>query len=238
MEAFRAIESAASSASGRLALWSSVINYLQLATTAEIGVGAGTFARHILEQCSTVERYYMIDPWRHLDNWNKPANKTDREFAKRKQRALALTQFAEHRRIVLEGTTTEVSHQLPDGSLDLAYIDGDHTLRGITIDLIRIWPKMRHGGVIAGDDFCPSIWNHPIRFEPTLVFPLAVHFAEAVDCVIYGLPFNQFVIVIERPPATGFEFRDLTNQYTSSEVRDALAKKSGRQTQRTSRHWR
>ena len=29
---------------------------------------------------------------------------------------------------------------MPDGSLDFAYVDGDHTLRGITIDLVAFHP--------------------------------------------------------------------------------------------------
>jgi hypothetical protein len=49
---------------------------------------------------------------------------------------------------VLRGRTRELINQIPDDSLDFAYIDGDHTLRGITIDLVRLLPKMREGGVI------------------------------------------------------------------------------------------
>ena len=33
---------------------------------------------------------------------------------------------------MLRGTTTEVIDRVPDRSVDFAYIDGDHTLRGIT----------------------------------------------------------------------------------------------------------
>ena len=106
---------------------------------------------------------------------------------------------------VLRGTTVETIDGIPDGSLDLAYIDGDHTLRGIAIDLIATWPKVRLGGVLAGDDFTASIWQHDRRFEPTLIFPFAVHFAEAVGAPIIALPFNQFAIV--KPAVAGRAFR-------------------------------
>jgi hypothetical protein len=216
---------AATSAADRRDLWSSVINNLQLTTVAEVGVFAGAFARYILAQCPTVTSYYMVDPWRHLPNWNKPANKTDREFVAIREQALAATQFAEDRRIVLQGATSEVSHHLPNRGLDFAYIDGDHTLRGITIDLIRIWPKLRPGAILAGDDFCSSIWQHAPQFEPTFVFPWAVHFAEAMDCAIFGLPFDQFAIVANSRSG-GFAFHDLTHRYTSTAVRDALEKRT------------
>lgn len=32
-----------------------------------------------------------------------------------------------------------------DGSLDFAYIDGDHTLRGITLDLLKTYSKVKEG---------------------------------------------------------------------------------------------
>jgi hypothetical protein len=65
----------------------------------------------------------------------------------------------------------EVIDQITDGELDLAYIDGDHKLKGISIDLIRVYPKVRVGGFLCGDDFTRSVWEHKTSFEPTLVFP-------------------------------------------------------------------
>jgi hypothetical protein len=109
-----------------------------------------------------------------------------------------------------------VIDQIPDGSLDFAYVDGDHTLRGITVDLISVYPKIRDGGWIGGDDFSPTIWQHSAEFEPTLVFPLAVHFAEAVGARIYGLPFKQFLI--EKAPGPAHEFIDLTGRYGDLEL--------------------
>ncbi len=97
--------------------------------------------------------------------------------------------------------------RIPDGELDFAYIDGDHTLKGITIDLIRVYPKVRIGGFIAGDDFSRSMWHHKTSFEPTLVFPFAVYFAEAVGATIYGLPHIQFCL--QKTGGGQFRFVDL-----------------------------
>ena len=52
--------------------------------------------------------------------------------------------------VILRGRTKEVIDQVPDNSLDFAYIDGDHTLRGITIDLMNVLPKIKEGGIIGG----------------------------------------------------------------------------------------
>jgi len=188
---------------------------------AEVGVYQGDFAAAVLKGCERVTRYYMIDPWRHLDDWNKPANQNDTVFEEFFRQANEKTDFAAGRRVILRGKTVEVIDQIPNGELDLAYIDGDHTLRGITIDLIRVYPKVRAGGFVGGDDFNRSIWQHNTSFEPTLVFPFAVYFAEAVDATIYGLPNSQFCL--QKTNGQQFAFIDLTGHYTGVGLRDEFA---------------
>ncbi len=64
-----------------------------------------------------------------------------------------------------------------------------------------------------------SIWQHQPRFDPTLVFPFAVHFAEAMSAVIYALPYDQFLM---RRSATGFRFIDLTGRYQKLSLLDQM----------------
>ncbi len=177
----------------------------------EIGVYRGEFAAALLERCTGIEKYYMIDPWKHLDNWNKPANQGDTIFEGFYEETKAKTDFAAPRRVILRGKTTDVVDEITDGELDFAYIDGDHTLRGITIDLLRIYPKVKLGGFVGGDDFTASVWEHKTSFEPTLVFPYAVYFAEAVGARIYSLPHSQFCL--QKTEIAEFSFVDLTCQY-------------------------
>lgn len=191
----------------RNAFWTQFITKMGIEKVAEIGVYRGHFAEDVLKRCEAVQRYLMIDPWRNLEDWNKPANESDEVFEKIFQEAMDRTEVAKEKRKVLRGKTTEVIHQIENESLDFAYVDGDHTLKGITIDLINIWPKIKNGGFIGGDDFGPSIWQHNTKYEPTMVFPFAVYFAESVGAKIYALPFNQFLISKEK---SGFEFMDLT----------------------------
>jgi len=195
----------------RLELWATFLDRIDARKVAEIGVYRGVFAARVLASCPAIETYYMIDPWRHLDDWNKPGNREDGTFQRFFEEAMDKTRDHEGQRVVLRGRTTEVIDQIPDGSLDFAYIDGDHTLRGITVDLLRVYPKICDGGWIGGDDFSRSIWQHGARFEPTLVFPFAVYFAEAAGLRIYGLSHAQFLI--EKRPDDGFEFVDLTGKY-------------------------
>jgi hypothetical protein len=203
----------------RLDLWVSFLNGVQARDVTEIGVYRGAFAARLLRDCPTIAAYYMVDPWRHLDDWNKPANKDDDVFERFFREALARTEAYGEKRIVLRGKTSEVIDRVPDEGLDFAYVDGDHTLRGITVDLVKVFPKVRDGGWIGGDDFCASVWQHGTRYEPTLVFPFAVYFAEAVDARIYGLPHNQFLIEKGRK---GYAFVDLTGGYREIDLRSQL----------------
>ncbi len=193
----------------RVDLWVSFLNDYHQKSVAEIGVYKGEFAEEILRRCPGIQRYTMIDAWRNLAEWNKPANTDNDTFNEFYNETIARTKFAENKIKVLKGKTTEVVNLIPDESLDFVYIDGDHTLKGIVVDLISLWEKVKPDGYIAGDDFCESIWQHQSNFEPTLVFPLAIYFAEAKNAKIYGLSHNQFLIAKNEK---GFEFINLTKK--------------------------
>lgn len=104
------------------------------------------------------------------------------------------TAFAAHELTIFIGRTKEVADLIPDNSLDFAYIGGDHTLREITLDLIKVWPKIKKGGFIGGDDFTTTPWQHSLSFEPALVCPFSIYFAEAMGAPIIALDHDQFLI--------------------------------------------
>ncbi|HKV52305.1 MAG TPA: class I SAM-dependent methyltransferase [Gemmatimonadaceae bacterium] len=208
---------AAESAS-RTQFWSQFLAATGPARVAEVGVWKGGFAAAMLAACPSIETYVMVDPWRHLDEWNKPANVDGNTFEAIHVEAMARTEFAASRRRVLRGTTLEVIDDIEDASLDFAYIDGDHTLRGIVTDLVAMRDKIRPGGWIGGDDFCADVWQHGPAFEPTLVFPLAVHFALAIRATVYALPFDQFLIALPNGREPGGGFVDLTGGYPALDL--------------------
>jgi hypothetical protein len=208
--------------SDRFEFWINFVNEFNLLNVCEVGVYKGDFAKELLQACNKIKNYYMIDPWQHLENWNKPANKDDATFELFYEETINKTDFVKEKRIILRGKTQNVVNQIQDDSLDFAYIDGDHTLKGITIDLINIWNKIKPGGFIGGDDFVPRIWQHGPEFEPTLIFPFAVYFAEAMNTKIYALPFKQFLI---SKGFTGFEFIDLTKGiYRNTSLKNQFVK--------------
>lgn len=192
-------------------LWCRILELANVRAMAEVGVWKGDFAEHILKQCAFITHYYMIDPWARLPDWDKPLNVETEVFNEVYAEAMRKTEFAAGRIVVLRGRTKDVIDNIPDDSLDFVYIDGDHTLRGITLDLIKLFPKIREGGLIGGDDFTNNPWQHDARFEPTLVCPFSIYFSEAMDVPITALPFNQFLI--HKDPDTAYSFTDLTGGY-------------------------
>ena len=217
---------AASTGSCREQIWSQIIQQLQATDFLELGVFRGAFAERILGDCPTITRYYMLDPWQHLDDWNKPSNVDQATFDDISAQAMARTDFARERRIVLRGRTTEMIEKIQDFSLDVAYIDGDHTLRGIAIDLICTYPKIRPGGILGGDDYTRTIWQHPDHFEPTLVCPFAAYFAESHGAPLVILPYNQFAIIKPSKPGHDFRVVDTTQSYGARSLLPQISKRT------------
>lgn len=221
------LRSLSSKTVNRLEMWTDIVRQSGAKNVVEIGVWKGDFAAHMLQHCSEIEHYAMIDPWATLPDWNKPFNVDTQVFEEVYDEAMSKTAFAQAKIEVLRGTTLAMIDRIPDNSLDFAYIDGDHTLRGITLDLVKLLPKMKHGGLIAGDDFVANPWQHSLEFEPTMVCPFSIYFAEAMDLPIWGLPHQQFLIVNSQE--RGFAFTDLCGDYQDISLNKAppKAKKRG-----------
>jgi len=52
--------------------------------------------------------------------------------------------------------SVEAAKDFEEESLDLVFIDGDHTLAGCLADIDAWWPKLKRGGVMLGHDYCPK----------------------------------------------------------------------------------
>ena len=92
-------------AESRLDLWTRFVNETEARTVAEIGVYRGRFAARMLDDCPGIATYYMIDPWRNLEDWNKPANTSDEVFEGYFRESMDRTSAHEGKRVVLRGTT-------------------------------------------------------------------------------------------------------------------------------------
>lgn len=177
---------------------------------AEIGVWKGELAEQLIRE-PAISAYHLIDPWRPLPEWNKPFNVGLEEFNAVRLEALRRTEKYTARRVVHQSTTKDASQTIADSSIDIACIDGDHTMRGVLLDMISIFPKVREGGFLVGDDAAPNPWQHGAAFEPSLVYPVCRHLAEVRSCPIFMASQCQFII--HKTPKVGHHFYDATGFY-------------------------
>lgn len=116
---------------------------------AEIGVWRGGFSA---EMCKALPglRLRCVDAWgtdpsyheakKHIASWDK------------------LRAEAEHRLrpfgcLIDARPSLQAAPDVPNGSLDFVYIDGNHSREAVYADLAAWAPKVRVGGIVAGHDY-------------------------------------------------------------------------------------
>jgi predicted O-methyltransferase YrrM len=55
---------------------------------------------------------------------------------------------------VIRSDSAAAAERFADGSVDFLYVDAGHSFEGVLSDLAAWFPKVRDGGLIAGDDWC------------------------------------------------------------------------------------
>lgn len=130
---------------------------------AEIGVAEGLHAEQLIKS-NQIERLYLIDSWRELPQKGDggfPQQWHD-DNLKLAQQTLAPYEKA----IWLRGLSRDMIDSIPNDSLVLAYLDGDHSYNGCLSDLQRIYKKVKVGGVIAGHDYLNPAYgvNQAVKF--------------------------------------------------------------------------
>lgn len=97
------LERCISNSQSRTDLWIEFIRAIDAQRVVEVGVYQGDFAEVVLQRCDFIAKYYMVDPWKHLDDWNKPSNQDDAKFEEFFRITKAKTEFAANRRVILRG---------------------------------------------------------------------------------------------------------------------------------------
>ena len=54
----------------------------------------------------------------------------------------------------IRSDSAQASQQFADYSIDFVYVDAEHTFSAVKRDIELWWPKLKVGGVLAGDDWC------------------------------------------------------------------------------------
>ncbi len=117
---------------------------------AEIGVLAAFFSRIIVDTVDP-SLLYLVDCWEQQLGHRTKQKRHDQW--KRKAMLRMAPEIETGVVQVLALYSTEAAKLIPDESMDWVYIDADHSYRGCLADLKAYYPKLKHGGVIAGHDY-------------------------------------------------------------------------------------
>jgi len=120
---------------------------------AEVGVQRGIFSKDLLSVWTSAEKWYMVDLWAHQPNYDDVANVDDGKQDNIYKEALENVGAWQDKTVILRDYSTVAAEQIPDESLDFAYLDARHDYCGVTEDLTAYWRKVRPGGILAGHDF-------------------------------------------------------------------------------------
>ena len=128
----------------------------------EVGVARGGHIRHLLDNFGdNIKELYGVDPYLSgFDETDSFSNKKQKEYD---NLFLWVTEkYCKHDKYKhFRDSSVKIIDNFKDNSVDAIYIDGDHTYEGAKSD-IEIWlPKLKIGGLIAGDDIytkhCPGV---------------------------------------------------------------------------------
>lgn len=156
---------------------------------AEVGVLLGVLSEHLLARRPDIT-LVMVDNWLTADRQpasyratgDVHANHTDRHRVDdhRRQALLRAGRFR-GRANVLEMNSVEAAATLSDGSLDLVFLDADHSYDGVKADLDAWMPKVRAGGWIGGHDYANHVSGYDFSGVSRAVDEWAQQWGVSID---------------------------------------------------------
>lgn len=111
-----------------------IIDINQYKNIVEVGVRDGRTTFYLLDNCECIETYYAIDSEISLFY-------TEEIKTKYKDRL-----------IPIQGLSQNVAKNIPNDSVDLVFIDANHSYQYVKNDIIDYKPKIKSGGLLSGHD--------------------------------------------------------------------------------------
>jgi hypothetical protein len=109
----------------------------------ELGVAEGVFSHMVLSNVP-VNHWYSVDMW---------AGDRGHDDQQHKRAIQKLSEF-KHKNTIIKARFDEAILQFEDNFFDFIYVDGyAHTGQESGKTLYDWWPKLKSGGIFAGDDY-------------------------------------------------------------------------------------
>ncbi len=115
------------------------------ARMVEVGVHRGALSERLLAARPELT-LYMVDLWERTADYSEDRN------AAHATALHSVARFGQRARIIV-GESVAASHEFADASLDLVFIDADHSYEAVKADIAAWGPKVKPGGVLGGHDY-------------------------------------------------------------------------------------
>ena len=122
----------------------------------EVGTWQGNLSSYVLETCLDLT-WISIDAWKYFgleykDGTNISQDKMEMVYASVKQKLLKFGSKS----IIKRSLSLGAAKHIEDLSLDMVFIDANHTHKAVKEDIYAWWPKVKDNGIISGHDI-----HHP-----------------------------------------------------------------------------
>jgi hypothetical protein len=120
----------------------------------EVGVLRGEFSKVILETWQG-RKLYLVDAWRSFSTeiYQDANNVNDQQHLNNMLTAVSSVASYGERVCAIRDLSSNAAALFDDDSLDVVYIDANHSYEFVIQDIRSWWPKVRRGGILAGHDY-------------------------------------------------------------------------------------
>ena len=120
-------------------------------TAVEVGCAEGIFSSELLQL--GIEKLYLVDLWESVPFISGCASFPEEWHNKNYNDVLERMKDKMDKVTILKGFSYKMAREIPDDSLGLAYIDCDHTRKGVETDIDAYLPKLVKGGIMCFHDY-------------------------------------------------------------------------------------
>ena len=124
----------------------------------EIGVKEGANFNTLLVPC--VKTAIAIDCWQETGIISQNDDRCSVVALNQQYQNMINLSKRDSRVQVIKDFSLSACSKFEDEYFDFVYIDADHTESAVWADLNAWWSKVRHGGILAGHDYCVTTLNY------------------------------------------------------------------------------
>lgn len=148
---------------------------------AEIGVYEASTASIVGQQRENCV-LHLIDTWKNTNNPDYLATgdyhsyHQDSQHEANYQRALEHLWFllpgSQNRTKIYRATSIEAATSVPNHSMDMVFIDADHSYKAVKQDIATWLPKVKSGGYLGGHDYAHPHYNFGVKQAVDEIFSM------------------------------------------------------------------